>query len=86
MEAKLHETLGQQEELFDSRSEYYLNFPLSVFRDKIYQEVQTAKYLHTIKERDKLQQASLVVLALMAPSIVIVDGLVLPRVIWHCLE
>jgi hypothetical protein len=57
MEARLHETLGK-EELFDLRSEYYLNFPLSVFRDKIYQEVRTAKYLHTIKERGKLHQAS----------------------------
>ncbi len=57
MEARLHETRGK-EELFDSRSEYYLNFPHSVFRDKIYQEVRTAKYLYTIKERGKLHQAS----------------------------
>ena len=57
MEANLHETMGKQD-LYGSRSEYYLNFPLALFRDKLYQEVRTAKYLHTCNVRGKLHKAS----------------------------
>ena len=36
-----------------TRPEYYDEFPLSVFRDKIRQEIGSAKYLHTLKVRGK---------------------------------
>ncbi len=38
----LHVTMGKQG-LYGLRPEYYDNFPLKDFRDKIYQEVRTAK-------------------------------------------
>jgi hypothetical protein len=38
-------------DLWASRSEYYDEFPLDAFRSKLYQELSTAKYLHTLKER-----------------------------------
>jgi hypothetical protein len=38
---------------WQSRPEYYNEFPLHVFRDKIQQEIGTAKYLHTLKVRGK---------------------------------
>jgi hypothetical protein len=38
---------------WQSRPEYYNEFPLDVFRDKIQQEIGTAKYLHTLKVRGK---------------------------------
>ena len=38
---------------WQSRPEYYNEFPLNVFRDKIAQELGTAKYLHTLKVRGK---------------------------------
>ena len=44
--------------LWASRPEYYLNFPLHVFRDKLQQEIRTAKYLYTLKVRGKLHKAS----------------------------
>jgi hypothetical protein len=31
--------------------EYYNESPLDAFRSKLYQELSTAKYLHTLKER-----------------------------------
>jgi hypothetical protein len=40
---------------WQSRPEYYDEFPLHVFRDKIYQEIGTAKYLHTLKVKGKNQ-------------------------------
>jgi hypothetical protein len=57
IEDKLHETMGKKA-LWAFRTEYHLNFPLGVFRDKIYQELGTAKYLHTCREKGKLHQAS----------------------------
>lgn len=57
MEQKLHETLGKME-LYGTRREYYEQFPLSVFRDKIYQEQRTAKYLHTCRVMGKLHKSS----------------------------
>ena len=35
--------------LWESRAEYYEQYPLDAFRDKISQEVRTAKYLRTLK-------------------------------------
>lgn len=40
-------TTMQPEELYESREEYKL-FPLKVFRDHIYQEIRTTKYLHQL--------------------------------------
>jgi hypothetical protein len=57
LKAKLHETLGK-EELYHKRCEYYKNFSYETFRKKIYQEVRTAKYLHTCKVLGKLHRAS----------------------------
>ena len=57
MDAGLHEEL-EKKELWGSRPQYYENFPLAVFRDKIYQEQQTAKYLHTCQVRGKLHKSS----------------------------
>jgi hypothetical protein len=37
--------------LWESRREYFEQFPLDAFRDKIKQEVRTAKYLHTCKTK-----------------------------------
>ncbi|KAG7344864.1 hypothetical protein IV203_032395 [Nitzschia inconspicua] len=45
-------------ELWKSRPEYMNEFPLDAFRDKIKQEIRTAKYLHTLKERGKQHRAS----------------------------
>jgi len=39
--------------LWASKPEYYQNFPLKVFRDKLNQELRTAKYLYTLEERGK---------------------------------
>lgn len=60
IEAKKHITLGKKE-LWSSHEDYYENFPLHVFRDKLYQEIRTAKYLHTIdvKGRDPRKKAEL---------------------------
>ena len=35
------------------RREFYEHFPLSVFKNKIRQEIKTAKYLHTLEVRGK---------------------------------
>ena len=53
----LHETLGKKN-LWGFRCEYYEQFPLNVFRDKINQEIRTAKYLHTLKVKGKQHRAS----------------------------
>jgi hypothetical protein len=47
-----------KKELYESRPEYYENFPLDTFRDKIAQEVQTAMYLHTLRVKGKSHKAS----------------------------
>jgi len=46
------------QQLWQSREEYRLEFPLSVFRKKIEQEQRTAKYLHTVKVRGIEHKAS----------------------------
>jgi hypothetical protein len=53
----LHVKMGKHG-LYHLRLEYYENFPLKDFRDKIYQEVRTAKYLHTINVKGKHHKAS----------------------------
>jgi hypothetical protein len=57
IEQGLHISMGKKE-LFALRPEYYNEFPLHVFRDKIYQEIRTAKYLHTCKVQGKLHKSS----------------------------
>ena len=49
---KVHESMSRRE-LHGSRPEYFENFPLKVFRDKVNQEIRTAKYLHTLKVKGK---------------------------------
>jgi hypothetical protein len=44
--------------LYDSREEYYMEFGFDEFSDKIRQEIQTKKYLHTLKVRGKQYKAS----------------------------
>ena len=44
--------------LWESRPEYYESFPLDAFRDKIDQEIKTAKYLHTLKVKGNKYKAS----------------------------
>ena len=39
--------------LWMSKAEYYEVFPLKTFRDKVYQEFRTAKYLHTLEVRGR---------------------------------
>lgn len=51
LEAGLHESM-EKKELYKSRPEYYENFPLSQFRDKLSQETKTAKYLNYLKQKD----------------------------------
>ena len=38
-----------------TRSEFYDEFPLQVFRDKIRQEIRTSKYVYTMKVRGKTE-------------------------------
>ena len=52
LEAELHKTMSRMD-LYGSRSEYHENFPLKAFRDKVNQEIRTAKYLHTLEVRGK---------------------------------
>jgi hypothetical protein len=44
--------------LWESRKAYMDDFPLDAFRDKLKQEIKTAKYLHTINERGIEHRAS----------------------------
>jgi hypothetical protein len=57
LEAKKQDTMSKMD-LWDLKPEVHEHFPLKVFRDKINQEIRTAKYLYTIKERGKLHVAS----------------------------
>ena len=50
---KLEEFAGNKKDWYLSRPEFYNEFPLKVFREKINQEVGTAKFLHTMKEKRK---------------------------------
>ena len=43
---------SRKQDLWLSRPEYHV-FPLRVFRDKIKQEIRTAKYLYTLKKKGK---------------------------------
>ena len=52
MEAGLHESM-EKKELYESRPEYFENFPLDQFRDKISQETKTKKYLNYLKSKNK---------------------------------
>ena len=53
----LHESMGKKD-LYASRPEYFNEYPLNVFRDRIYQEIRTAKYLHTCKVKGKIHKSS----------------------------
>ena len=44
---------GKWKDWHEEYPEFYQNFELSVFKDKIRQEIRTAKYLHTIEVRGK---------------------------------
>jgi hypothetical protein len=57
LEEKKQDTMSKVD-LWNSKPEFCENFPLKVFRDKINQEIRTAKYLHTCRERGKLHVAS----------------------------
>lgn len=57
IEAGFHQSMGKKE-LWESRPEYYENFHLAAFRDKVYQEERTAKYLHTLRIKGKSHKAS----------------------------
>jgi hypothetical protein len=48
----------QPYDLWISREEYRNEFPLEAFRKKIEQEIRTAKYLHTLRERGLHYKAS----------------------------
>lgn len=39
--------------VYDKHPVFFTNFSLAVFRDKVYQELGTAKYLHTLEIRGK---------------------------------
>jgi len=52
LKEKRHENVSRKD-FFGSRPEYYENFPLDVFRDKVNQEIRTAKYLHTLEVKGK---------------------------------
>ena len=53
----LHQSMGKKD-LYASRPEYFNEYPLNVFRDRIYQEIRTAKYLHTCNVKGKLHKSS----------------------------
>jgi len=57
IEQGIHKTMSKLQ-WWESRNEYFENFPLGVFRDKIKQEIRTAKYLYTCRVRGKLHVAS----------------------------
>jgi len=52
IEAGKHLTMSKVD-LYGDKPEYYNEFPLEVFRDKMYQELRTAKYLHTLEVKGK---------------------------------
>ena len=53
----LHESMAKID-LWQMREVYFENFPLKEWRDKLNQEIGTAKYLHTLRVRGKLHKAS----------------------------
>lgn len=44
---------GKYRRLYNSREEYYMEFPFDNFKYRIRQEIRTAKYKHTISIRGK---------------------------------
>lgn len=52
------EELGGHKEFYGSESEFYENFTLDVFRDKVRQEIRTSKYLHTLEVKGKQHKSS----------------------------
>ena len=57
LEGKKKDTMSKMD-LWDSTPEFHEHFRLKAFRDKINQEIRTAKYLHSIRERGKLHVES----------------------------
>lgn len=57
MDAGKHLTMKPME-LWKSRKVYRDEFPLDAFRKKLEQEIRTAKYVHTLRERGILHRAS----------------------------
>ena len=57
IESNLHITMGTAG-LYCLRPEYYEEYPLDVFRDKLKQELRTAKYLHTLRVKGKNHKSS----------------------------
>jgi hypothetical protein len=57
IEQEKHKTMSKRD-LYDSRSEYYDEFPYKVFKEKLKQEIRTAKYLYTLEIRGKQHQSS----------------------------
>ena len=45
-------------DLWSSRDCYHMELPLKVFRDHVYQEIRTRKYMYTLelKEKNKLEK------------------------------
>ena len=56
LEAYMNDPSKKPKDLWMSRQEYHDEFPLDAFRDKIKQEIRTAKYLRTIKARAEGQK------------------------------
>jgi len=52
LKEKKHETMSRLD-FYCSRPEYYNEFPLDAFRDKVKQEIRTAKYFHTLQVKGK---------------------------------
>jgi hypothetical protein len=48
----------RKKELWEKWPKYYECFPLPAFRDYIYQEIRTGKYLYTCVVKGKLHKAS----------------------------
>jgi hypothetical protein len=57
LEANQEIALGYRQ-LYERRPEYYNEFPFDVFRDKCRQEIQTKKYIHTLKVKGKQHPSS----------------------------
>ena len=57
LENKKHVTMRKRD-LYGSRCEYYDHYPLKAFRDFLNQEVQTAKWKHTLEVKGKQFKAS----------------------------
>ena len=57
LEKKLHITMGKKS-LWGYRPVHYENYELDLFRDKMNQEIRTAKYLYTLKVKGKQHKSS----------------------------